>query len=147
MPSGVIVLIDVEECISEVLGAVLQDAGYSTIELTSETDWMQVLGEMFPSLYPDLLLVDVVRLHPDGSRFLRRYGRSPYQEVPVLFMTTDGRPEPEWERTDTRVLRCPFDLSELEGAVQMSLSLRSKRLSLCHACQPRSWSPQRWVAE
>lgn len=78
---------------------------------------------------PDLLLLDVSMPRLGGDEVLRRLRGEGHEELPIILMTADRRPERFAELGATQLLQKPFDLGRLIQLValyvgQMRAALR-----------------------
>jgi CheY-like chemotaxis protein len=114
-----VAIVDDDADIREVIGAVLEEQGYSTIEASDGRAALEMLQRARPK--PDLLLLDLMMPMMDGWQLQRRLREDPeLAEIPIVIMTAHagfGRAVRS-AQPDTPVLSKPLDLDQLLETVE-----------------------------
>jgi putative two-component system response regulator len=127
-----ILIIDDDEWILRLLRTVLERAGYSRVQVTSDPT---AVGEMVADVRPDLVLLDLHMPGVDGFELLELIGRLAGNgaKVPVLMLTAD-----DCDQTKRRALAVgardfltkPFDQAELLLRVRNLLEVQHDQARL-----------------
>jgi CheY-like chemotaxis protein len=118
--SARILLVDDDEEIRGTLGAVLQSDGYDVLEARNG---LHALQQMLAHPLPDLILLDMMMPLMSGYEFLDvQQGDPRIKNIPVIAITAHARvAEVPGVR---KLVRKPFDLDELNGALREVLDAR-----------------------
>lgn len=106
-----VLVIEDREYVCQVMVAVLADAGYNAIGLSSAVAALERLAE----IKPHIVLLDMEMPGMNGREFLRRLRAMPrWAELPVLIVSGYGETcMPAADRPGIAVLAKPFDNSAL----------------------------------
>lgn len=111
-----ILVVDDEWRIREMLRILLEDAGHS---VTSAAEGQAALREIDDAGMPDLILLDLAMPGMDGWKVLDELYRSGRREQTRVLVVTGMDDGPS---TSPNILRKPFDVDQLLGAVNGSLA-------------------------
>jgi CheY-like chemotaxis protein len=115
-----ILLVDDDEDIRGTLGAVLQSDGYDVLEARNG---LHALQQMLAHPLPDLILLDMMMPLMSGYEFLDvQQGDPRIKDIPVIAITAHAKVAEVpgvW-----KLVRKPFDLDELNGALREVLDAR-----------------------
>lgn len=118
--SARILLVDDDEDIRGTLGAVLQSDGYDVLEARNG---LHALQQMLAHPLPDLILLDMMMPLMSGYEFLDvQQGDPRIKDIPVIAITAHAKVAEVpgvW-----KLVRKPFDLDELTGALREVLDAR-----------------------
>jgi CheY-like chemotaxis protein/anti-sigma regulatory factor (Ser/Thr protein kinase) len=117
-----VLLVDDDQDLRSVLAASLQDLGYSVIEAVDGAEGLVLLEQH----EPDLLVADFAMPGMSGAE-LARSARLLHPGLPIIFASglTERLDIETAAGPDTRVLRKPFRISELQREIQGALSARA----------------------
>jgi len=86
-----LLVVDDDAALREVVGEILEDAGWSVVLARSGTDALRVLRERSA---PAAILLDLMMSDGDGFSFRREQRADPaLSAIPIIVMTASGRPE------------------------------------------------------
>jgi two-component system, chemotaxis family, chemotaxis protein CheY len=110
-PARRVLVIDDDEPIRELLGAMLADEGYEVATAANGADALQMLDEQG---LPDLILLDIVMPIVDGRQFAAEYHQrsSPRAPIVVISASKDPQEAAEQIRAGGWIAK-PFDVDEL----------------------------------
>jgi CheY-like chemotaxis protein len=113
-----VMIIDDDDDLRASLAEILRDEGY-TVELFG--DARHALSAMRSGLRPSLILLDLMMPEMNGWEFRAEQQKDPMlNSIPVLVVTarTTGRNLARDTLGDIEILRKPFTMDELKGAVE-----------------------------
>jgi CheY-like chemotaxis protein len=114
-----VAIVDDDADIREVIGAALEDEGYSTIQASDGRAALQMLQRAEPK--PNLILLDLMMPMMDGWQLQRRLREDPeLADIPIVIMTAHagfGRAVRS-AQPETPVLPKPLDLDHLLETVE-----------------------------
>src|SRR5689334_14219799 len=105
-----ILIVEDELILTEVLSAVLEDAGYHVVTVGDGRAGLAAL----PTVQPDLVLCDVMMPLMDGREMCRRMQADPaFGHIPVILMTAAPASVGPADCKYSALIRKPFDLDRL----------------------------------
>ena len=116
-----ILIVDDEPIIRELLGHILEDAGYHVRLAAHGGEALDLLNKE----RPDLIIADVMMPVLDGVELCRRLkGDAATQEIPIILMSAAAR-HVVWDAGADAFLDKPFDLETLVALVRQQLERRA----------------------
>lgn len=111
----------------QVIGTALMDAGY---EISMATNGQQCL-DMLETIYPDLILLDIMMPEMNGFEVCRRIkNNDDLKEIPIIFLTAKTETKDileAFEAGGSDYVTKPFNQAELLARVSTHISLRKSK--------------------
>lgn len=116
MSRPLVLVIDDDIDLREVMAAVLDDSGYSTVTCSNGREALEWLNNN-PS--PDLILVDLMMPVMNGRDFLKERAKNGASTVPTLVMSASANLKAEFG--DGGYLQKPFDVEVMRRTLAKAL--------------------------